>query len=258
MKRKSFGIGFILWLLPLPVVAQEIPMQEMAGLKQVYGEMFQADTPLPMNDMNIELGYVLYETEIKTETDELVLAVENVRDYATVYWDGKFLGELTDEKKELAFQSGTGTHKLQFYVENIGRITYGPEILDNQKGIFGCVVLNDTEIGNWRMIPLHIRESQPDRLQFTPMVPMVEEPCFYRGMFVLDATKDAYLDFSGWSMGEIWVNEHYIGAYWEENPQQSLQVPASYLTKGENRVVVFELKKSGKQMMKLADTPVFK
>ena len=35
-----------------------------------------------------------------------------------------------------------GIHKLSIYTENIGRITYGPEILDNSKGIYGLSLIH--------------------------------------------------------------------------------------------------------------------
>lgn len=80
-----------------------------------------------MNDMDmVSGGYLLYETEVEANGEEAVLAVENIRDYAAVYVGEKRYGELSDTHKELTLALPEGTHKLQLYVENIGRITYGP------------------------------------------------------------------------------------------------------------------------------------
>ena len=119
-----------------PVRAQQIEITEMAGLAQIFGEAQDNDVPLSMNDMDmVSGGYLLYETEVEANGEEAVLAVENIRDYAAVYVGEKRYGELSDTHKELTLALPEGTHKLQLYVENIGRITYGPEILDNTRGL---------------------------------------------------------------------------------------------------------------------------
>ncbi len=186
-----------------------------------------------------------------------ILSVENVRDYAAVYIDTRLQGGLTDEKKDLSFQLSPGRHLLQIYVENIGRITYGPEILDNSKGLFGTVTFNEEEIEDWNMIPLQIKDCEINRLNFTPIIP-TEKPCFYKGRFSLETLRETQLNVSGWGMGEVWINGTYMGTYWEEYPQQSIQIPAEVLVKGENEVVVFELKNNGVQTMSLSDKVVFK
>ena len=117
--------------------AQELKMTECAPLTQIYGEVSESDELLPMGDVGVEFGYVLYQAAITVPAGEAALELENVRDYAAVYLDGVFQGTLTDNRKTLVLKAETGQHTLQLYVENIGRITYGPEILDNSKGLFG-------------------------------------------------------------------------------------------------------------------------
>ena len=143
------SFSFILSLLFLTSVsAQEIQMSETASFEQIYGEVQEAEELLPMNELGLEFGYALYEATITAEEENPVLTVENVRDYAAVYVDGKLRGWMTEEKKAIPLQVLAGKHTLQLYAENIGRITYGPEILDNSKGLFGSITLSDTEIEN--------------------------------------------------------------------------------------------------------------
>ena len=97
-----------------------------------------------------------------------------------------------------------GEHTLQLYAENIGRITYGPEILDNSKGLFGSITLSGTEIENWKMIPLAVRECSVGELTFTPQA-NGGIPCFYKGLFTVETPAETYLDVSGWGMGEVWA-----------------------------------------------------
>lgn len=244
--------------LTASVFSQEIRMTEMASLEQVYGERQQSPTTLSMNDLGMDGGgYVLYEAQVTTSAASETLSVENIRDFAAVYIDGSLKGELTDEKKELSFQLSAGRHLLQIYVENIGRITYGPEILDNSKGLFGTVTLEEKEVEDWNMIPLQIRDCEVGKLNFTAIVD-TEKPRFFRGKFSVDARRDTHLDVSGWGMGEIWINGDYMGTYWDEYPQQSIQIPADVLKSGENEVVVFELKNVQRRLMSLSDKVVFK
>lgn len=240
------------------VFSQEIRMTEMAPLEQVFGEKQESPTALSMNDLGMDNGgYVLYEATITTTTESGTLSAENIRDYAAVYIDGHLKGGLTDEKKELSFQLSSGKHLLQIYAENIGRITYGPEILDNSKGLFGTVTFNEEEVEGWNMTPLQIKDCEIDKLNFTAIVP-TEKPCFFRAKFTLDTRRDTHLNVSGWGMGEVWINGLYMGTFWEEYPQQSIQVPADAWIKGENEIIVFELKNNGKRVMSLSDKVIFK
>ena len=252
---KSFSL--ILGLLFMTSVsAQEIQMSETASLEQIYGEVQEAQELLPMNELGIEFGYALYETTVTAGEKNPVLALENVRDYASVYVDGRLQGWITEEKKTIALQMSAGEHTLQLYAENIGRITYGPEILDNSKGLFGSITLSGTEIENWKMIPLAVRECSVGELTFTPQA-NGGIPCFYKGLFTVETPAETYLDVSGWGMGEVWVNGHYAGSYWEQNAQQSIQLPADILQKGTNSLIVFELKSNGKRIMRLSVKAIF-
>ena len=146
---------FLLWaLLLLPVglaAAQEIKMSQTAPLEQVYGETVEDDALLPMNELDMDFGYALYETTVDVEEENPTLTIENVRDYAVVYADGKLQGYLKDSSKSLKTNLPIGIHKLSIYTENIGRITYGPEILDNSKGIYGSITLGKKDLEGWKM-----------------------------------------------------------------------------------------------------------
>lgn len=253
MKSFSLILGL---LFVTSASAQEIQMSEMASLEQIYGEVQEAQELLPMNELGIEFGYALYETTVTAKEENSVLTLEYVRDYASVYVDGKLQGWMTEEKKSITLQMPAGKHTLQLYAENIGRITYGPEILDNFKGLFGSITLSGTEIENWKMIPLLVRECAVGELAFTSLANS-GIPCFYKGLFTVETSTEIYLDVSGWGMGEVWVNGHYAGSYWEQNAQQSIQLPADILQKGTNFLIVFELKSNGKRTMRLSDKTIF-
>ena len=74
----------------------------------------------------------------------------------------------------------------------------------------------------------------------------------------MNTPKDCHISIKGWGMGELWVNGEYLGAYWEENATQSIEVPASVLKQGKNEVVLFELKNNSQRSVSLSDKPVYK
>ena len=253
------GINFlcIFTLISNLLYAQEITFNKQAELKQAYLKQVDSEALLPMNDLNMEFGYVLYEADMVTESESEELELENVRDYAAVYVDCKLQGTLTGNRKKIAIKANLGKHLLQLYVENIGRITYGPEITDNSKGLFGEVTLNGNDIGQWKITPLNIKKYPVKDLKFDARNES-EAPSFYKGTFELNTLKNTYLDISGWGMGEVWVNNKYVGSYWEEEKQRSILISSENLVQGKNEVVVFELKNNQQKTMKLSETPIFK
>lgn len=254
---RFFFIGLSVFLIIHRASTQEIIMQELAMLDQVSGYQVESETLLSMNDLGVEFGYVLYQTDIVLEVSDALLEVDNIRDYGVVYLNEDLQGVLTDSNKRLTLSVGEGKYTLRIYVENIGRITYGPEILDNSKGLFGNIYIDGENIEGWEMTELIVRKAKLENLKFSHET-YVCLPGFHKAYFEIKEIKDLYLDVSGWGMGEVWINGQYIGSYWEEEKQQSIQTPASILKKGKNELVVFELKNNQQKSLKISDVPVFK
>lgn len=239
------------------IYGQEIQMTEIASLQQVYGEALESETLLPFDEFNVEFGYALYKTEIIIEEENAEFEIENVRDFAVLFINNILQGTLTDSKKKIALNMAPGKYELELYVENIGRITYGPEILDNSKGLFGAVTLDEKDVTDWKMIPLKVKECSVENLNFITESANVT-PVFHKGYFDITEPKNIYLDIFGWEMGEVWVNGNYLGSYWAEEKQQSILISEDVLKHGINEVVVFELKNNKQTNMKLSDQPLFK
>ena len=239
------------------VSAQEIVVTETASLDQVFGNQIESEEPLPMNDLDVEFGYVIYQANVTLESEDAVLEIENIRDYAVVFLGDELQGTMTDNRKKLTLEADPGEYELRIYVENIGRITYGPEILDNSKGLFGAIEIDGETLEGWTMTELKVRKTKVQDLDFEPKTE-TNQPEFYRAYFEISAPKDMYLDVSGWGMGEVWINGQYLGSYWEEEKQQSIQVAASALKKGKNELIVFDLKNNKQSSMKFSSEPIFK
>ena len=75
------------------------------------------------------------------------------------------------------------------------------------------------------------------------------------GEFILEQTGDTYFDMSKWGKGCVWINGHNLGRYWEIGPQQTVYVPAEWLKKGKNEVVVLELTHVNRNVLETVTKP---
>jgi len=196
------------------------------------------DKPLSFEDLNQGHGYVLYSKRFN-QPIQGKLSVPGLRDYATVYVNGKRAGVLNRMQKEYTIDiqipfNGT----LELLVENMGRINYGEKIPENRKGIISPVLINDFEItGGWNMYKLPF-DKEPAGSETIRAVEA--HPAIYSGSFRLEKTGDTFLDMSTWGKGIVFVNGHNLGRYWSIGPQQTLYVPGCWLKTGMNEVLVFE------------------
>ncbi|KAA3439784.1 beta-galactosidase [Rufibacter hautae] len=213
-------------------------------------------TPLSFEDLNQGHGYVLYSKRF-TQPVQGKLQVKGLRDYATVYVNGKKVGELNrqENKYELDIQIPFNA-TLELLVENMGRINYGAEIVHNTKGIISPVIINGFEItGDWNMYKLPF-DKVPDLTKYTPKN-KEGKPTLYSGSFDLKQTGDVFLDMRGWGKGIVFVNGHNLGRYWKAGPQQTLYLPGCWLNKGKNEVVILEQQNDVLQKeLKTTDKPI--
>ena len=61
---------------------------------------------------------------------------------------------------------------------------------------------------------------------------------------------------SNWGKGSVWINGHNLGRYWQIGPQQTLYVPAEWLKKGVNEVVILELINPEQNILLVTDKPI--
>ncbi len=198
-----------------------------------------SDTILSMEDCKQGNGYILYSRHF-TQPAEGKLSISGLRDYAVVYVNGVKKGVLNRVNNtytmdiEVPF-NGT----LDILVENMGRINYGSAIIYNKKGIISPVLINGQSItGSWKIYQLPLA-TMPDWKE-GELVATVNRPAFYKGSFTLNNLGDVFLDMRTWGKGIVFVNGYNLGRYWSVGPQQTLYLPASFLAKGKNEVVIFE------------------
>jgi beta-galactosidase len=97
---------------------------------------------------------------------------------------------------------------------------------------------------NWKIYPLPLDEKFIASLHQAKLYGP-KEGTFFKGNFQLTATGDTYIDMSNYDKGVVYVNGHNLGRFWNVGPQFRLYCPASWLKKGLNEIVVFDLFKNG-------------
>lgn len=234
----------------------EITLTESAELSTAFANRVQSETTLTMEDMEQDFGYIHYETTINKAVKG-TLQIKDVRDYAVVLLNGKQIGSLDRRHRQSSLEIDVKEvpAKLEILVENVGRVNYGVDILNNHKGITEKVTINDEELKNWTITSLPLYKADVKDFKFSNNV-IEGKPAFHRGYFTLKEVGDTFVKTKGWGKGAVWVNGHSLGKFWEIGPQQTLYLPAPWLKEGENEIVVFEMEDTGFRKVEGLDQPI--
>ncbi len=212
-------------------------------------------TPLTMEELGIDFGYVLYRSTISGPIEDSNLVIDGVHDRASVYFDKKFQGiiERPDKKDEIkiALDINEST-EISVLCENLGRVNYGPWI-GEYKGLQKPPRVDFRFHYYWDMYPLFF--DNLDKLSFKDYESF-DTPTFYKGILNVDEAHDTFLKLDGFTKGFVVINGFNIGRYWNTaGPQTTLYVPAPLLKPGENEIIVFESDYSNSQYIEFVDTP---
>lgn len=211
--------------------------------------------PLCFEDLDQGYGFVLYRTILKSAASG-ILKIKEMRDYATVYLNGRRISVLDRRLKQDSLRlTGEKGATLDILVENNGRINYGPYLTDNRQGITEKVTLDNLELTGWKQyrFPFHSTNGFKYTLNKSGIEPA---PGLYKGSFNLKATGDTYLDMREFGKGFVFLNGHNLGKYWEIGPQQTIYVPAGWLKRGVNEIVIFDELKGNHTTISGIDHPI--
>lgn len=226
--------------LPLIEIAR-FELTQSARLDGLLDNPIRSIEPKPMESLGQSYGFLLYRWLPERPTKGR-LNIISMNDYALIYQGDNKLGELDRRFNQNAVDVDLApAQPLDILIENMGRINYGPHMLDDRKGITERVLLNGRELGGWQIFPLPL--DNLSKLQFSPKPK--RGPRFYRDSFQLSSIGDTFIDMRGWGKGHVWINGHHLGRFWKIGPQQTLFCPAPWLKTGENEVTVLELETSG-------------
>ncbi len=210
-------------------------------------------TPEPMENFDQNYGFILYRTRVEGPRPPARLELHENHDRAQVFLDGKPAGILEREfpEKNLSIKIPAAGAQLDILVENMGRINFGPGLLD-RKGITENVTLGGQILFGWEIFPLPLDDLLG--LVFSPNRPAVF-PAFLRGTLEVDHPADTFLDLSGFSKGVAWLNGFNLGRYWKRGPQRRLYIPGPLLRQGRNEIIVLELHHFARPVVQFSSQP---
>jgi beta-galactosidase len=255
--KRHLPSGVTLPEVPAPKKSIAIPgikLADHASLLENLPEPVLSDRPLTFEELNQGYGYVLYRTTVQGPVKGL-LKIQHVRDYAVVLVNGKQVAlldrRLRQDSVEVEIPQGNVT--LDLFLENGGRINYGPYLNDNRKGITERVTLAGKELSGFKIYGFPCADFSSIKFKRDNSG---SGPAVRRGTFVLNDSGDTYLDMRQWGKGAAWVNGHSLGRYWNIGPQQTLYIPAPWLKTGKNELIVVELLESGQEETGGLDSPI--
>ena len=219
-----------------------------------------ADNPVSMEDLNQDFGFVIYRS-MPIPLAELAykpglnLTIYGLHDRAAVFVNGVLQGILTRTDAKSSIESVNVTSVaiemvVDIVVENMGRICYG-SLINDSKGILSNITLSGKWLKKWNSlsvamndtskIPFHsLNESEPPIYRLSAS--------FFRGTFsIADQPCDTFLNVTGWTKGQVFVNGFNLGRYWPtKGPQKTLYVPANLLKAlpNVNELILFEIDKA--------------
>jgi beta-galactosidase len=177
-----------------------------------------------------------------------------LHDRAQIFFDTELIDILDRESgNEYSAVDIANDVKLDILVENMGRVNFGPSLMDC-KGITDGVTINDSYQFGWEVFPLPLNDLR--NLKFSLLKTATQpQPTFYKTTFQADEPADTFLALPGWTKGVVWLNGFNLGRYWERGAQKRLYVPAPLLKRGQNELIVFELHSAQQLTVEFRDKP---
>ena len=243
--------------MPAPFI--EIPAFELTEHADIMlgGDSLVMDSQLlTMEEMNQGWGSMVYITKLPEISTPSVLTLNEGHDFAQVYIGGEYVGKIDRVRNENSLQLPPirKNQELKIYVEAMGRINFGRAIKD-YKGITNSVTISTEVNGHeliwnlkrWNILTIPDDYATAQKALSTPVlhpseiIPPKYPMGYYRGYFNLKRTGDTFLNMEQFGKGQVYVNGHAIGRFWNIGPQQTLYVPGCWLKKGKNEVIVLDV-----------------
>lgn len=245
---------------PMPVITiPKFALTEYAPLGNGMGSSVQNRDIRSFEDMDMGWGIADYSTALPKIPVGSMLTLNEPHDFAQVFVDGKYIGKIDRVKNEKTLmlppvEKGT---ELCIRIEAMGRINFGRAIKD-YKGITKEVTISAEMDGheaswnlkNWTIVPI------PDNYETAVKAlsvgtetskrthqhaKLLTKAGYYRGHFTLRKPGDTFLNMEAFGKGQVYVNGHAIGRFWNIGPQQTLYLPGCWLKQGRNEVIVLDV-----------------
>ena len=231
--------------VPAEVKTIEIPAIGMKYATTIWNRLpppVRIAQPVPMEFLAQYQGMMLYRTKLVGHKKGK-LKIWEPHDYAIVMLNGKFIdtvyrdgGNWTVDLPETNVEYPV----LDILVEGMGRINFAQFMID-RKGITDRVTLNGMTLMDWEQFKLPMDAGFVQQASSQDRGYDDRPGRFFTGEFDLKETGDTYFDMSKFFKGMVYVNGQVLGRYWNIGPQQRLYCPASWLKKGRNEIIVFDM-----------------
>nr|XP_009237513.2 beta-galactosidase isoform X4 [Pongo abelii] len=222
--------------------------------------------PLTFIQVKQHYGFVLYRTTLPQDCSNpapLSSPFNGVHDRAYVAVDGIPQGVLERNNVITLNITGKAGATLDLLVENMGRVNYGAYINDF-KGLVSNLTLSSNILTDWTIFPLDTEDAVRSHLggwghrdsghhdeAWAHSSSNYTLPAFYVGNFSIpsgipDLPQDTFIQFPGWTKGQVWINGFNLGRYWPaRGPQLTLFVPQHILmTSAPNTITMLELERA--------------
>ena len=234
--------------IPVPEIKRKaygrLKIKEKAGLFETLSSIAHPmHTVYPVNTENLGqyYGYTLYRTKVADDVSVSSIQTQGARDRVYAYQNKKFLftqcASQIDEKFEIAEEEKGPV--IDLLIENCGRVNFGPDLEDQRKGLTKGLRINDYKHFGFDTYLLPLDSEQISRVDYSRGYTQ-GNPAFYKFEFEADEECDTFLDFAGFSKGCAFINGINLGRFWDIGPQRRLYIPAPYIKKGVNEIVLFE------------------
>jgi beta-galactosidase len=226
---------------PAPIAPQILPAIQLTRSASIWDALPNPVTSsqiLSMEDVGQSYGYILYRTNI-AHAQNGELHFDELHSYAQVYLDGVLAGTLDRRlnQSSLSIQLTHDNTRLDILVENSGRVNFGRQFPHERAGITHQVTLSDKPLTGWQIYPLPMQNVTSFAYKSIPCA----GACFYKTTFQVDNPADTFIDTRTFGKGEVFINGRPLGRFWKIGPQGTLYLPAPWLKKGRNEIVVFNL-----------------
>ena len=215
------------------------------------------DSPLrTMEELDQGWGSLVYITMLPEITSPSVLTLNDGHDFAQIFLDGKYIGKIdrVRNEKSILLPPVKKGQELKILIEAMGRINFGRAIKD-YKGITESVVITTEQEGHelswnlkrWSILTIPDDYQTAVRALSSAAANGGGSPFqgrgYYRGYFNLKKKHlgDTFLNLEQFGKGQVYVNGHAIGRFWNIGPQQTLFVPGCWLKPGRNEVTVLDV-----------------
>jgi len=224
-----------------PVIAiPEFTLSNSATLWDHLPAPIASEQTQTMEQLGQSYGYILYRKQLTSPIRGGRLQMDGMQDFASIYINGRFVGALDRHFNEdvINLVASGPPPRIDILVENTGRLNSTKYMRNERKGIRGAI-LDGTPLKDWQIYSLPMQT--PPAIGTKHLTPdTVPVPHFASGSFVLATVGDTFLDVRSLGKGLLWINGRCLGRFWNIGPQGTLYLPAPWLKKGRNDVVIFD------------------